>query len=312
MSFRITSNMMFKRLLSNVRTATSTLGDLQEQMVSLRRINRPSDDPAGASRAAALKTDEADYKQYMINIDSARGMLDFAASVLEAVSERIVAVRGKLMAAINPASDETSLDLAATEIDDILNSIIGQANTSFGGMFIFGGTQTNSPPFEIVAKGIGGIESVRYNGDSGRIRYLVGTGHLVEVNEDPVEVFMPRGEALGVFQSLIDIRKLLQNPDDLGTGDLGRKLSEKLSVVDDIHNDIIRALGRAGTRSRALQIRRDLYSKAQITAASQRSEIEDADIADVALRLQNQQVIFQVVLAGSAAVYSSNLMEFLR
>ena len=312
MSFRITGNMMFKRLLSNVRIATSTLGDLQEQMVSLRRINRPSDDPAGASRAAVLKTDEADYKQYTTNIDSARGMLDFTASVLEAVSEQVVAVRGKLMAAINPTSGESSREVAANEIDNILNSIVGQANSSFAGMFILGGTQTDRPPFEIAAKGIGGIESVRYNGNSDRIRYVVGTDHQVDVNEDPVEVFMPRGEALGVFQSLIDVRKLLQNPDDLSAGDLGRELSEKLSVVDDIHSDIIRSLGRAGTRSRALQIRRDLYSKAQISAATQRSELEDADIADVALRLQNQQVIFQVVLAGSAAVYSSNLMEFLR
>jgi flagellar hook-associated protein 3 FlgL len=312
MSFRITGNMMFKRLLSNVRTTTSTLGKLQEQMVSLRRINRPSDDPSGASQVAALRVDEADYKQYMTNIDSARGMLDFSASVLETMSEEMVAVRGKLMAAINPTSGPNSRDVAAIEIDHILNSIVDQANSSYAGTFVFGGTQTQSPPFEIEARGIGGIETVSYGGDSGKIRYIVGTDHHVEVNEDPVEVFMPRGEALGVFQSLIGVRKLLQNPDDLGTGELGKQLSENLSVIDDIHDDIVRALGRVGTRSRALQIRHDLYSKAQLSAVAQRSEIEDADVADVALRLQNQQVIFQVVLAGSAAVYSSNLMEFLR
>jgi hypothetical protein len=32
----------------------------------------------------------------------------------------------------------------------------------------------------------------------------------------------------------------------------------------------------------------------------------------VALRMQNQQTVFQIVLASSASVYSSNLMEFLQ
>ncbi len=80
----------------------------------------------------------------------------------------------------------------------------------------------------------------------------------------------------------------------------------------DQGSDAVRAIGRVGTRSRSLRIRRDLYSKAEINSIARRSELEDADIADVALRLKNQQVIFQVVLAGSAAVYNSSLTEFLR
>ncbi len=312
MSFRITGNMMFKKLLANVRTSTTILGQLQEQMVSLRRINRPSDDPTAASRAAALKTSEHDYRQYMSNIDEATGTLDFSASVLESISEQIVAVRGKVLAAINPTADAASRDVTGTEIDDILGSILSQANSQRAGVYIFGGTQTGTQPFDIANKTPAGIEEVAFRGDAGRIRYAVGLAHLVEINEDPVEVFMPRGEVNGVFQTLIDVRKILQNKEGLGDGEVGKLLSAKLTNIDLAHDDVVRAIGRVGTRSRSLRIRRDLYSKAEINSIARRSELEDADIADVALRLKNQQVIFQVVLAGSAAVYNSSLTEFLR
>jgi hypothetical protein len=58
--------------------------------------------------------------------------------------------------------------------------------------------------------------------------------------------------------------------------------------LDQIHNDLVRGIGRIGTRSRSLQVRRDLYAQAEVSSASRRSEIEDADVADVALRLKNQ------------------------
>jgi len=312
MSFRVTGTMMFNRLMSNMGQATKTMADLQEQMVSLRRLNRPSDDPIGASRSQLMRSSENDYKLYTSNMEQARSLLDFTAGVLETMSAEVVNVRGKLLSAISPTADAISKEVIAAEIDDILRSLMAEANSNFGGMYIFGGTQTESAPFEITREGASGVETVVFSGDSGRIRYLIGPNNTMEVNEDPVEVFMPRGEAKGLFNTLIGIRKLLQNPDNLSDAAQASLLSDKIKEIDDVHNDLVRSLGRAGTRSRSLQMRADLYSQAEISLIERRSEIEDADIADVALRLQNQQTILEVVLASSAAVYNSNLMQFLK
>ena len=312
MSFRITGTMIFNNLMSNMRQSSKLMGDLQEQLVSMRRINRPSDDPIGASQAQSLKSSENDYKQYDDNIDQGRSMLDFTASVLETMSSEVVNARSKLLSAINPTADATSREVTATELNDMLKSIMVEANSSFGGIYVVGGTQTGSPPFEIARGGAQGVESVAFNGDSGRIRYVVGATDLVDVNENPTEVFMPRGEANGLFNTLIEIRTLMQNPDGLSDGQLSQKLSEKVKSLDDVHDDIVRALGRVGTRSKALQIRRDLYAQAEISSAQRRSEIEDADIADVVLRLKNQQTIFQVIIQSSTSVYNSNLTDFLK
>lgn len=312
MSFRVTGTMIFNRLMSNMRLSTQTIGDLQEQMVTMRRINRPSDDPTGASRAQSLLSGEHDYQQYLDNIDQARGVMDFAAGVLETVSNEVVNARVKLLSAISPTADATSKRVIASELDDILRSIVAEANSSFAGMSVFGGTRTGEPPFEITSESSSGIESVAYHGNSGRISFVVGPNDTADVNEDPVDVFMPRGQAAGLFDTIIEIRKVLQNPDNLSEKEQAEKLSGMLKRMDTIHDDVVRGLGRLGTRSKALQIRRDLYEQAQISSTQRRSEIEDADIADVALRLQNQQTIFQVILSSSSSVFNSNLTEFLK
>lgn len=312
MSFRVTGTMVFSRLMSNIRQSTQVLSELQEQMASMRRINRPSDDPMGASRSQALLSVENDYRQYMDSIDQARSLMDFTAGVLETLSDEVVSARSKVLSGINPTADASSRRVIASEVDDILKSIVTEANSSFAGMSVFGGTQTATPPFEITSESSFGVEGVAFSGNSGRVRYVVGPNIAVEVNEDPVEVFMPRGVAKGLFDTLIEIRKVLQNTDNLPESEQAEKLSGMLSRMDGIHDDVVRALGRLGTRSKALQIRRDLYEQAQISSTQRRSEMEDADIADVALRLQNQQTIFQVILSSSSSMYNSGLTEFLR
>ena len=312
MSFRVTGMMIFSNLMSNMRRGSQALGVLQEQMATLRRINRASDDPAGASRAQSLLSNEHDYKQYGDNIDQARSVLDFTAGVLETISAQVVSVRGKILSAINPTSDASTKEMIASEVDDMLKSILAGANSSFAGMYVFGGTQTDSPPFELASESVLGVEEVAFCGNSGTISYVVGPTDVAEINENPREIFMPRGEVKGLFNTLIEIRRLLQNPDNLTEGELSAELSETIARVDVVHDDISRALGRVGTRSKALSLRRDLYEQAEISSTARRSDLEDADIADVAMRLQNQQTIFEVIMASGSFVFNSNLADFLR
>jgi|GEM_PF-457013 len=312
MNFRVTGNMMFRRLMTNVRTSARDIGVLQEQMVTLRRINRPSDDPVGIGKAQVLRNSESDYKQYITNIEGARSVLDFTASTLQSMSEQIVGVRSKVMEAVSSSADSVSRQVAAREVDDILRSIFGEANSSFAGMFIFGGTETGSPPFSIDHETSNGVEHVGFSGNTQQMRYVVGPGHTTAINENPVQVFMPAGEADGLFQTLIDVRKLLQNEAGLSDNEQAGRLSENLARLDAVHDDIVGSLGRVGARGKALRTRVDLYQMAQIAATEMRSEIEDADVADVALRLQNKQIAFEVILAGSSAIYKTNLLDFLK
>jgi len=312
MSFRVTGNMMFSQLMSNMRTGMRTLGNLQEQMVTLRRINRPSDDPFGVAKAQSLRNDELDYRQYLSNMDQASSMLEFTAGVLQSMSGEIVNVRSKLMSALSPTIDQNGRDTIATEVNDILKSVIAEANSSFAGLYIFGGTNTDTQPFEVLRESGSGVEAVGFTGNAGVMRYIVGHGATIDVNENPIEVFMPRGEENSLMQTLVSLRQLLNNVDGLSEAAQAEELTKVFDQLDTIHSDVVRSLGRVGARASTLEMRRDLYMKAQIDLVSRRSDLEDADISDVALRLQNQQIVLQVILAGSSAVFNTNLIELLR
>ncbi|HHI67749.1 MAG TPA: flagellar hook-associated protein 3, partial [Planctomycetes bacterium] len=55
MSLRVTRSMLFRSTLWNIQRNSRRLADLQEMLGSGRKINRPSDDPAGILRMLPLK-----------------------------------------------------------------------------------------------------------------------------------------------------------------------------------------------------------------------------------------------------------------
>ena len=59
-----------------------------EQGSTQKKINRPSDDPAGAYRVLTTRDDLNATAQYQTNVDTARGWLELADSVLSTRSAR--------------------------------------------------------------------------------------------------------------------------------------------------------------------------------------------------------------------------------
>ena len=56
---RVSQNQLYNLLTNHLQDSFSTLAQLQEQVSSGRRIQRPSDDPTGSSLALALHVVEA-------------------------------------------------------------------------------------------------------------------------------------------------------------------------------------------------------------------------------------------------------------
>ena len=75
MALRVTQGMMYG---SSVRGMNKTLSDLMEsnlQATTQKRINRPSDDPAGSGRVISYRADLNTLVRYKSNVDQATGWL---------------------------------------------------------------------------------------------------------------------------------------------------------------------------------------------------------------------------------------------
>jgi flagellar hook-associated protein 3 FlgL len=71
-------------------------------------------------------------------------------------------------------------------------------------------------------------------------------------------------------------------------------------------------MGSLGAQGRNLELRRQRYEDTSLTIAQLISSIEDADVGELALQLQNEQVQLQAIIATGALAVQNTLLDFLR
>jgi flagellar hook-associated protein 3 FlgL len=173
MSLRITQSMSFQRSLRDIQLSTRGSVRLQQEIASGRRVNRPSDDAAGTLRILPLRAQIRDLDQVLDNVGIAKASLATGASMLEEGSAVLQRLRELLMQGSNPRS-QSDRETIAGEIDQLLQQMLGIANTKDGDRYLFAGGKTNAPPFTRVDDG--GGTRIRYQGDQERITIEVAPG----------------------------------------------------------------------------------------------------------------------------------------
>jgi len=182
MGNRITPAHMFVRAQFDLNGAFARLARVQNQISTGKRLNAFSDSPSDASRALDLRTTLLRTIQSRDAVTSARFAADQQASTLEEISTLVSAARAKAEQAAAGTLSKGDRETIATELDVMLDQIIGLANQRLEGRYLFAGSNVNVVPFQ-VTRSFGSITSVRYRGDS-----IARTVQLGPKDVKPIEV----------------------------------------------------------------------------------------------------------------------------
>ena len=135
-----------------------------ERMASQKKINRPSDDPVGATRVLDFRGVRDAIAQYGRNIENADAWLQLSETKLENISDLIGQARE---AGINDQSAQTR-QVLAQNVGSLLEEILSLANSKFGDRWLFAGSRTDRAPFERiilpVAHSANGFDGSVYSG----------------------------------------------------------------------------------------------------------------------------------------------------
>jgi len=163
---RITNNMRFTTIIDNLNRAQNNYSSLMEQMSSQKKINRPSDDPVGATRVLDYRSAQDSIAQYGRNIENADAWLQLTDTKLENIGDLIGQARE---AGVNNQSSETA-QVLAQNVGSLLEEILSLANSKFGDRYLFSGSATDGAPFERIILPVANSE----NGFDGSV-YTGGT-----------------------------------------------------------------------------------------------------------------------------------------
>jgi flagellar hook-associated protein 3 FlgL len=335
---RVSDNTNAGVVRDSITRSRSRMEDLQMKTATMKKLNKPSDDPVGAAKVLEVRTDKVNNEQFQNNAKLAQAFLDNTDHALEDLSEVVMRAKEIAIGQSSSASStpETRLGVAE-EINQLLQRAIGTANRRIGDRYVFGGFKTTTPPVDATGA---------YHGDTGESMIEIGREVYIGMNIPGLDAFNTQPNASNDFRNLNAPQpgeKPEQKPEGekaeparrlaseevvqgqnvnlfqelkalrvgLLTGDLNT-VRGTLDGFDQLLGKIVATRSKVGSRMQGIQGNVTAMERHNITNAQLTSTIEDADMTQVVSDLAKEETVFKSSLAASKHLIQPTLLDFLR
>ncbi|MDW8321424.1 MAG: flagellar hook-associated protein FlgL [Armatimonadota bacterium] len=265
----------------------------QQMVITGKRIQRPSDDPFGASLGITLHRLLQESEQYQRNLTTAKNFLSITEVALENLNDLVRQTKSLAVQAATDTQSPEGRSAIARQIEQIMAEVVSIGNnTTYGDRFIFGGLQTLTAPF--TASG----DTLIYHGDYGSLNVEVSPAVVMSVNV--------QGDPLitGMYNAMARIKRLIEVNDIEGLSRDG------LQELQNQLNNLLRTRAEVGSKVQQIEMIQLRLEKRKVDFTELLSGIEDADIADAITRLKMAETTYQVTLATMARFKASAFCTF--
>lgn len=293
---RVTQNMLTQRSLQGLQRTSSRLAALQEQLTTGKVVNRPSDSPTSTTTSMRLRSTLADAQQYVRNGSDGMGWLNTIDTTLQSMLNETRRARDLTLQARSGAVSTPAAKQALTiEIDQLRESLIGLANTTYLGRPVFGGVTAGSMAYDANGAYVGTA--------AGEVTRTVAEGISVRVDMPAQQAFGPDGE------NLFDTLEFASNA--ITSGD-GVAMGEALDKLAAAMERLTAGLADVGGRTNRVESALSKAEDRELAVRTQLSDLEEVDIAKAAMNLALQETAYQAALSATARVIQPSLLDYLR
>ena len=271
--------------------------DLQ-QISSGRSVTVPSDNPAAAAGLVqnAAQTSAAD--QFLRSIGSIQGEISNADSTLSSVTTALQRAITLGVEGANGTLNAADRAAIATEVQGIQSQLLGLANLSYQGSYVYAGTDTRTAPYVLYPTSSSGVT---YVGNSNTNRVTLGKQFSLQTNLPGSQLFSAPGNDM--FQSIQDLLTGLRT----GNG-IAAAVGEVSSASSYINAQRV-FFGNAENQLTSQQT----YLNSNITQlAQQENTLGAANLPAVITNLTSAETSHQATLQAVAGATQTNLFNYLK
>lgn len=301
MPYRVTDSLSSSTITGRINTQRSLLGGLQERLASGRRINRPSDDPAGSEVVLRLRTSQAEIGQFERNAEASHQKLSVADDALSGYTNILDRIKTLVAQGLSATTTQAARNALATEIQSLRERIMNIANTRQSGEYAFGGTRQNTPPFDPTTSLPASTPT-----SSQHVQIEPGT-NAIAVGVTAETVFSDANSTI-----FVDLDAAVAALRGTGNPTVDQAMLRNTISRLQIHSDSAAlAQARIGASMNIVALVKDRLSDVFLALDEQAADIEGADFAETAVALSQTQQALDATLQVAANGRRS-LFDFLR
>ena len=220
--------------IDNLLFSQSQLGN---ELSGGKKLIQPQDDPQQISQDLQVRSLIADTTTSAQNTQQASDELTQVDSTLGELTSALQNARQLAVAAASDVMDPSNKLGVANQVENIIQQLVGLANTQYAGKYLFGGSNVASvPPVQTAGTP---INSVTFSGNQAQSGELYADGEQISLSTTLQQAFNFNASngSLNVFQVLQNLRNTLNDTGPLvvnGAGDsvLGSAVDQSAQPVN--------------------------------------------------------------------------------
>ncbi len=294
---RVTENMKYSLLTRNLSSVQDRCSELMLQLSTQKRINRPSDDPAGMSTVMNYRDMLASMEQYGRNIDGCTAWLNITESTLSSVNDILVKVQETAISQASATATAATRQESAATLESLIDQVLSLANTKLGDRYIFSGTKTGTKPFEVDGS---------YEGNGEEMTLNIGKDRTMHYSFSGEAVFTDMGAGtVDIFGTLNELKTALAGNDVEG-------IRATLDDLKAAQQQVTRYQAICGTRTNDLEITKGNYEALKENITGLMSNTEDADVTKLVTDFQMKQLALQASYYMAGEIGKISILNFIK
>jgi flagellar hook-associated protein 3 FlgL len=271
-------------------------------------VQKPSDDPAAIAEILQTQTTLSQNQRIQNNLTGVTTEVNTADTALQTAVQQMESAISLATAGATSTATADSRATLAQQVANIQQSLVGIAQTTVNGRYIFSGDQDNSPPYELDGSQPEGVQQLVTSSSTRVIQSVDGTSFAVALTAQ--QIFDARNAdgtpATGnVFAAIQNLETALTNNDTAGITAAASSLqsastylNDQLAFYGDVENRVTEATS--------------LAQKFQTQEQTQLGNLQDTDIPTAATELTQLQTQQQASMSVEASVEQmKNLFSYL-
>lgn len=300
--------MLNSQMLLNLNRNAGRSNNLQSQLSSGMKINRPSDDPVGITYSLRYRAELSSNEQYKSNVNSAISWLEFNDTMLDQTGSVVQRLRELMVQASTGTNPQSAMDSIQAEVKQLKEQIVDISNSKLNGKYIFNGQTYDRKPYDFPLDADGKSDTSDVDSivtDTGKINFIVGESVQFPINITGNEVFGTGTEEDNLFVMMDGIIGSLERGEQ-------KELSRFIGTIDNRTEKLLAIRSEIGAKTNRVELMEGRLSDLGINLTDLQSKIEDADIAELMIKSKIQESIYNSSLSVGAKIISATLSDFLR
>jgi flagellar hook-associated protein 3 FlgL len=290
------------QMLAELSKLNATMSEAQQQVASGKKVQEASDDPADVQAIVQNQSDLARVQQSQANLNKLNSEVGMASTVLENAAKLMDSARSIAAQAASSTTDSSTRQLLASEIQDIESQLVGIANSTNSGRYLFSGDEDTTAPYSLDF-----ANTPPFSANTTALATRMGLdsmGNTFSIAKTATDIFDNGTAGNSVLQSLENLRQGLINGDDTAITAANASLATSATYLGTVQ-------AFYGTAESTITSALDVASKSQLSLQTEQSTLTDADMAEAITAEESAQTQQQAVLAMRAKMPRGSLFDML-